>query len=414
MLSMRMKSGIKALIALTAIGAVSAQAQSPMREQALREAANEAGVVPLNEIQIETDPDMVAIGAKLFESELLSFNGETSCQTCHLDDFSSTDGLPNAIGTGGEGEGPARFMSGGDIVPRNTLPFWGRGSKGFDTFFWDGKVQKVEADIISQFGEALPSTDPLVVAVHLPFVEIREMVVRDEAVVAQYEKEGTSPANEIYEILMERLKAEKDLATQLSIASKTDPENLTFLQVAESVAHFIRSSFAVRDSRFNSFLFEGGQLSKDEVQGGLIFYGKGQCSSCHSGPLMSDLEFHVMPFAQVGFGKNGFGVDYGRFNATLDEADTYKFRTPPLINVTQTAPYSHSGAYKTLPGIIRAHVDPLADFDPEDYSINQRREFLAKLSKWTTTNEVPEPLSEKEISDLVSFLHTLETKDQNQ
>lgn len=409
---MRMKSGIKTLVSLTAIMAIgaAAQAQSPMRELALREAAKNAGVVPLSEIQVETDPDMVAIGAKLFESELLSFNGKTSCQTCHLDDFSSADGLPNAIGTGGEGEGPARFMSGGDIVPRNTLPFWGRGSKGFDTFFWDGKVQKVEADIISQFGEALPSKDPLVVAVHLPFVEIREMVVRDKSVVAQYEKEGISPAKEIYKILIERLKADKDLAEQLSVASGIKPEDLAFSHVAESVAQFIRSNFAVKSTKFNSFLFEKGSLTKNELQGGLIFYGKGQCSSCHSGPLMSDLGFHVMPFAQAGFGKNGFGVDYGRFNATLDQDDTYKFRTPPLINVTKTGPYSHSGAYKTLQEVIRAHTDPLGNFDAENYSVNQRREFLAKLSRWAIDNEVPEPLSNDEISELVSFLGTLETQ----
>jgi len=407
---MRMKSGIKALIALIALHAGTAHAQSPMREQALRNAATDAGVIPLSEIQIETDPDMVAIGAKLFESTLLSFNGKTSCQSCHLDKFSSADGLPNAVGTGGEGEGHHRLMSEGDIVPRNTLPFWGRGSKGFDTFFWDGKVKKFEGDIISQFGKDFPSTDPLVVAVHLPFVEIREMVVRDEAVVAEYEKEGISPAKDIYATLVDRLKADQELSTQLSDATNTETEELTFLNVAESVAQFIRSNFAVEDTKFNTFMFDDGDLTKSELQGGLIFYGKGQCSSCHSGPLMSDLDFHVMPFAQLGFGKNGFGVDYGRFNASLDEADIYKFRTPPLVNVTKTAPYSHSGAYETLEEMIKAHVDPLAKFNAGEYTATQRREYLAKLSKWAINNEVPEPLSDDEIADLVSFLGTFETK----
>jgi len=100
---------------------------------------------------------------------------------------------------------------------------------------------------------------------------------------------------------------------------------------------------------------------------------------------MSDLNFYVMPFQQLGFGKNGFGVDYGRFNATLDEEDTYKFRTPPLINVTKTAPYSHSGAYPTLNKIIEAHVDPLAEFDGKNQTAIQRREFIAKLTKWRET-----------------------------
>jgi len=170
---MRTKYAISAMLAIGVLGSQLSDAQSPMREQALRNAALDSGVVPLKDIQIQTDPEMVAVGEKLFESTLLSFNGETSCQTCHLDEFSSADGLANAIGTRGEGEGNERLMSGGDIVPRNTLALWGRGTKGFDTLFWDGKVQKVGPDIISQFGTDSPSTDPLVVAAHLPFVEIR-------------------------------------------------------------------------------------------------------------------------------------------------------------------------------------------------------------------------------------------------
>ena len=106
----------------------------------------------------------------------MSVNGSISCQDCHLDAFGSTDGLPNAIGVGGEGTGPERMGSGGRILPRNVLPFWGRGSKGFETFFWDGKVTVSDGRVVSQFGDRAPSADPLVVAAHLPSVELREMV----------------------------------------------------------------------------------------------------------------------------------------------------------------------------------------------------------------------------------------------
>ena len=73
-------------------------------------------------------------------------------------------------------------MGGGSIVPRNTLALWGRAARQFDTFFWDGKVQKTEYGIVSQFGDQAPSDDPLIVAVSLPFVEIREMVSDDQYV----------------------------------------------------------------------------------------------------------------------------------------------------------------------------------------------------------------------------------------
>lgn len=410
MLLMLMKFAISGILSFLVMGGSYAHAQSPMREQALRKAAIEAGVIPLGDIQIETNPNMTAVGEKLFESTLLSFNGETSCQTCHLDKFSSADGLPNAVGTGGHGEGGARMMSGGDIVPRNTLPLWARGSDGFDVFFWDGKVEKVGADIVSQFGSELPSNDPLVVAVHLPFVEIREMVVRDATVVASYETEDTESADDIYGILLERLKDDSELSNQLANAISVAPEDLTFLHVAKAVAEFIRSNFAVKETKFNKFVFHGGKLSKTELQGGLTFFGKGQCSSCHNGPLMTDFQYHVMPFAQLGFGKNGFGIDYGRFNATLNESDAYKFRTPPLVNVAKTAPYSHSGAYKTLHDVIKAHVDPLHAFNGNEYTEIQRREYLARLAKWGQSNVPPEPLSDMEITDLIAYLNTLSSE----
>ena len=90
---------------------------------------------------------------------------------------------------GGEGDGLKRVMQGGNIVPRNTLPLWGRGSKNFDTFFWDGKVTTVDGKVISQLGlldrnyatregkyNINVKDNALLTAVHLPFVEIRELV----------------------------------------------------------------------------------------------------------------------------------------------------------------------------------------------------------------------------------------------
>lgn len=408
---MRMKLEISLVILICgAFFAAQALGQSPMREQALRGAAVNHGVVPLSEIEPETDPELVAVGKKLFESSLLSFNGETSCQTCHLDKFSSADGLPNAVGTGGNGEGRERLMSKGDIVPRNTLALWGRGSKGFETFFWDGKVEKIDGDIRSQFGTDLPSNDPLVVSVHLPFVEIREMVRREEAVIESYEKEDTTAAEAIYEILVERLKQDEPLSTQLSEAHGISVQDIKFIHIAEAVANFIRSKFAVTNTRFDNFMFHNGKMSDEQIEGGLIFFGKGQCSACHNGPLLSDLKFYVMPVQQLGFGKNGFGVDYGRFNATRDPEDIYKFRTPPLINVSKTAPYSHSGAYETLEGVIEAHIDPLKDYDGSDRSALQRREDIMRIGRWSNQTPIGEALSADEISLLVEYLETLSTQ----
>ena len=54
---------------------------------------------------------------------------ETFPAACHIDNKGSADGLPIAAAVGGTGEGVERFKSGARLLPRNTLPFWGRGKK---------------------------------------------------------------------------------------------------------------------------------------------------------------------------------------------------------------------------------------------------------------------------------------------
>ena len=141
------------------------------RETILKEAALRSGYLLPAEVNQAFDPKKSALGKVFFSTD---FNSNTSCSTCHLDEFSSADGLPIAIGIEGHGKGRERAMGGGSIVPRNTLALWGRAARQFDTFFWDGKVQKTENGIVSQFGDQAPSDDPLIVAV-IFLVEIREM-----------------------------------------------------------------------------------------------------------------------------------------------------------------------------------------------------------------------------------------------
>ena len=69
-------------------------------------------------------------------------------------------GLPLGIGTKAQGEGLDRIAAGVDVLPRNTLALWGRGGIGFETFFWDGKVEVVDETVRSQFGDQVMSSDP--------------------------------------------------------------------------------------------------------------------------------------------------------------------------------------------------------------------------------------------------------------
>ena len=375
-----------------------------LRSSVLRNAAIEGGFLPASKTRPPINEALANLGKLAFESKLVSPGQDIACASCHLDRFGSADGLPNAIGMGGAGAGDTRAQSGGRVVPRNTLPFWGRGGIGFDTFFWDGKVSGRGDSLQSQFGPKTPSTDPLIVSVMLPPVEIDEMV----GDIGHLTTETVGSAKVLYREITRNLAADPIIAEAARAAFGTSADDLKFVNYAEAIAEFIRFNFAVQDTRFHSFVFDSERLTEDEIAGGLIFYGKGRCSQCHNGPYFSDLDFHAIPSPSSMFGKNGFGVDYGRFNVTNNPEDLAKFRTPPLYNVTKTAPYGHSGAFEHLPDIIIAHSDPLAVLDLQEIDSVRRQGIYQQLRLWVKEPVAESAFTDAEIAQLMSFLGTLE------
>ena len=373
----------------------------------LRLAAVTNGYRIPSEVNFLFDDDKANLGEIFFNSKELSLNGNTSCSSCHLDKFSSADGIPNAIGVGGEGEGFHRLSGVGALVPRNTLPLWGRASTDFAAFFWDGKVENANGSIKSQFGSDAPSDDALTVAIHLPFLEIREMVVDNDFVNQNLKTETVNSALDLQTILLDRVKSELKLGPKLKAAFSVGDDEISFLHIAESIKHFFAKKFALRPSRFSKFIETKLDLSESEVQGGLTFYGKGMCSACHGGAHFTDFDYHTILYPQAGPGKNGFGSDYGRFNFTLNFDDFNKFRTPPLHNVVKTSPYGHSGSVFDLKSAIRGHYDPFTLYDFSAMSDLQRRELYQRAVSISGSQPVPSALSEEEINELIEFLGAL-------
>ena len=290
----------------------------------IRQAASQSGYIPSTDLNPEVEDELADIGKLFFESKKLSYNSSIACKNCHLAEFSSTDGLPNAIGVGGHGKGAERLTSQGLVVPRNVLPLWGRGADFFNRFFWDGKVEKTGADVVSQFFEKRPTDDPLILATLLPIVEIREMVLDDLEVDTKFKKEDVEVALEFYSEIFDKISAEPmmlDLANHFELSVS----DIDLIHVGKAISEHIKKEFQLKPTKFEKFMSDEVSLSEKETKGGILFYGKGRCSVCHNGPLFSDLDFHSVIFPQTGFGKNGFGVDYGRFNVTNKVDDLYKF-----------------------------------------------------------------------------------------
>ena len=244
-------------------------------------------------------------------------------------------------------------------------------------------------------------------AIHLPFVEIREMVVDDTFVDENLKTETLGSATKIQNELIERVKSDHKLANPLAELNSINTSDLEFIHIADAIRHFFAKKFALQPTQFSKFIEDNEPLSDKELSGGILFYGKGMCSACHSGPHFSDFKAHTIAYPQVGPGKNGFGSDYGRFNFTLKFEDLNKFRTPPLHNVEKTGPYGHSGSVFSLSEAIIGHYDPFSLYDFDKMSSLQRRELFQKLISISDAQAVPSELSDKDISDLIAFLKAL-------
>ncbi|MEM7377387.1 MAG: cytochrome-c peroxidase, partial [Pseudomonadota bacterium] len=155
-----------------------------------------------------------------------------------------------------------------------------------------------------------------------------------------------------------------------------------------------------------------------------VFYGAGNCASCHSGWLHTDQAFHAIGVPQFGPGKaarfESHQRDEGRLRVTGDKADRYRFRTPSLRNVALTAPYGHTGAFATLEGMIAHHADvpqSIAHYDTAQAVLPRFAGASRDWEAWsdgrqradiTAHAEIqPVSLTADEVSDLVAFLHSL-------
>ena len=143
--------------------------------------------------------------------------------------------------------------------------------------------------------------------------------------------EKVEAAEVVQNQLVKRIQDDEGIFSKVKLAYGANLKNVKFNHITNSLKHFFSDRFKVGKSKFSQFISGTGKLSSDEISGGLIFYGKGKCSICHSGPHFSDFDFHTILFPHAGFGKNGFGVDYGRFNVTFNAHDLHKFRTPHYI-----------------------------------------------------------------------------------
>ena len=384
------------------------------------------------------------LGQMLFFDPILSGTRDVACATCHLLGRGTSDGVDLAVGVDAAGLAEERRPLGEPRVhPRNSMDLWNRGHPSVRNMFWDGRVSEVDAPV-SRFQtpmmDYLPDGIESVLAAQalFPLAGEEEMLglPGDRSAPDLPGGHGDKP-NEIalaaagldedepelfvavHDALMRRLLgqagtplADWQIAYRRLIADAF-PDTLlgavTMGDLANALGHFQALAFVTRDTPWDRYLGgEKGAIGRAAKEGALLFYGKARCAACHSGPLLSDFQFHSLAVPQIGpgidvsGGDDESGDDRGRYEATRIPRHLYQFRTPPLRNVTLTAPYFHSGAVASLEDAIALHLAPP---DPSPYETEAE---AARRASFSRTLRRGVALDEDERASLLAFLQSLE------
>jgi cytochrome c peroxidase len=353
----------------------------------------------------EGSADAIALGRKLFHDPGFSANGKVSCATCHIADTQFADNLPR-----GQGIGTGK---------RRTMPIMG--AMGSPFLFWDGRKDSLWSQALGPLEDALEHGSNR--------VSIARRVASKYAV--DYEKTfgklpdltslptAASPAGS---------PAEREAWTRMTESSRAQV-NRIYANMGKAIAAFERT-IKYGDSRFDRYASAvasrdntGEQIfSAQEIRGLRVFITRGQCATCHNGPLLTDHAFH-----NTGLPAVASTPDKGRFDgvkklmgdefnclgpysdarpeqcmelqfvATDDRTQIGSFRTPGLRNVALRPPYMHAGELTTLEQVIRHYMRAPA-------ASTGRSEITARGTG--QADRIVIQLSEQDVADLAAFLAT--------
>ena len=272
-------------------------------------------------------PDKVELGKQLYFDKRLSRDDTISCASCHDPKKGWSNGEPFATGVRGQ--------VGGRSAPTIINAAYS------DLQFWDGRALALE-------GQALgPIQNPI------------EMDMSLDEVVAKLNKiDGYRAA-----------------------FRKVFNTDVTSEGIAKAIASFERTCLS-GDAPFDRFKAGDKAALSDSAQRGMkVFFGKAQCSSCHTGHSFTDFSFH-----NIGISMEKEKPDPGRHEVTKVLGDKGGFKTPTLREISRSAPYMHDGRFKTL-------ADVVDYYDKGAFNNPQLDEAIFPLK-----------LSTQEKADLVKFL----------
>jgi len=276
-----------------------------------------------------TTPEKIALGKQLFFDPRLSGGNTLSCSSCHQPTRAFGDGVDWNKGETGI------------TLVRNTLTCLNVGF--YDSYFWDGRAGSLEEQALG------------------PIQSDIEM-------------------NQNLDELERELNAIPGYVSQFQTVFGGEPDRTN---VAKALASYQRSLVAGPSPVDHYLSGEEKALSPSAKRGMALFTGAARCIECHHGPNLSDGEFHRMGITEE---------DLGRAAVTQQTEDRYKFRTPSLRNIAETAPYMHNGFTHSLEAAVMRYYEGVPRTTTDGLPIDSPDLSARSL------DDVP---------DLVSFLEAL-------
>lgn len=271
--------------------------------------------------------ERVELGKKLFFDPILSVDSTLSCASCHIPEFAFSDTQkfsPGVFGRPGVRNAPSLMNIG-------LHPYYLR----------EGSVPTIEMQVLIPIQEKNEFDHNI--------VEISKKLILIEDYKEMSEKAYNRPPDHYV------------ITRALGVYQRTLVSN---------------------QSKFDQYLNEKSDLTKQEKRGMNLFFGKAKCSKCHNG-----FNFTNYKLSNNGLYKNY--TDIGRMRVSNDSNDLAQFKTPSLRNVEVTAPYMHDGSKSTLMEVVKHYNSGGEKHRNKDILIE------------------PLNLNEKEMESLVSFLGTL-------
>jgi cytochrome c peroxidase len=331
------------------------------------------------------DQPIAQLGRALFFSKSLGGQFDAACASCHHPVLGGADQLTFSVGVDALNPdllGIGRRNKTDEFeVPRNAPTVFNTGL--WDTgLFWDSRVESLGKEPgthgsqsgirtpDSAFGEADSAAGANLAAAQARFPVVSEYEMRGETF------EDGSDNDTIRDHLAARIggygvgSGELENNTWLprfqeAFGVTSSAESLiTFERIAQAISEYEQSMVFV-DNPWQRYLGGNvGALTEQQKRGAILFFSPPQaggagCAACHNGPLFSDGQHHTVAFPQFGPGQDDGTVDdLGRERVTADPTDRFRFRTPSLLNIAQTAPYGHAGSFDTLERVVRHYLNP--------------------------------------------------------